>query len=471
MVYLGQNLCFNDDSLNLSNDYIQGVKMKNVLKEVQIYLNDRIEYEFSKEKNKQPKPSDKALEKFRKELEDEYQIDNWLKNCKNSLEFMQEIGFSLATHIAKGIHSSSKSTNVIFQKKNENKYVGSHSLKNLRIDSNNSNTAVYVRHLTYITSLLNIAFRGERIHNLITNNDKEVVVFFNEKFSADSFFYLQDMLNINIEKNPKISEIDKQILFPSYDNNYVCIYPLYPTSLTHETFLKINEIKYSENNKVARRHKKEKTGLINHSDILDIAYVKLGGKKPLNVSVFNKDQNGRNYLLPSVPPIFRQSQDIRISPNATSIFATKALQYKAKEALNALFTLIKTDYNNVNIREARKAILSDIAYQVISIGETIQTIRPAGWSKDYHNLSMNQKYWLDPKRAELDGEDDFKTARETEDWRTAIEVDFANWLQGILKTEFKAFAHDFADPEHNEWRREIADEIKKALRLGKGGLA
>ena len=54
-----------------------------------------------------------------------------------------------------------------------------------------------------------------------------MVVFFNEKFSADSFFYLQDMLNINIEKNPKISEFDKQILFPSYDNNYVCIYPLY----------------------------------------------------------------------------------------------------------------------------------------------------------------------------------------------------------------------------------------------------
>ena len=84
---------------------------------------------------------------------------------------------------------------------------------------------------------------------------------------------------------------------------------------------------------------------------------------------------------------------------------------------------------------------------------------------------MNQKYWLDPKRAELDGEDDFKNARETEDWRSAIEVDFANWLQGIVKIELKAFAHDFADPEHNEWKREMEDEIKKALRLGKGGLS
>ena len=84
---------------------------------------------------------------------------------------------------------------------------------------------------------------------------------------------------------------------------------------------------------------------------------------------------------------------------------------------------------------------------------------------------MNQKYWLDPKRAELDDEEDFKQARENEDWRKAIEEEFANWLQGLLRTEFKAFAHHFADPEHNEWKREMEDEIKKTLRLGKGGLA
>ena len=248
--------------------------------------------------------------------------------------------------------------------------------------------------------------------------------------------------------------------------------PLYPSVLTHEVFHKINQNRYSDDNKTARDNRSKKTAEQKpYITMKDLATVQLGGTKPQNVSQLMSKQGGRNYLLPSVPPIFRQSQDIRISPNATSIFATKALQYKAKEALNALFTLIKTDYKNVNIRDARKAILSDIAYQVISLGETLQTIRPAGWTKDYHNLSMNQKYWLDPHRADLEGEENFKQARESEDWRTAIEVDFANWLQGILKTEFKAFAHDFADPEHNEWRSEIADEIKKALRLGKGGLA
>lgn len=175
-------------------------------------------------------------------------------------------------------------------------------------------------------------------------------------------------------------------------------------------------------------------------------------------------QGGRNYLLPSLPPQFRQSQDIRISSDA-SIFC-KALTYHAKKrGITGVITLIKTNYNNVNIRDARKAILSDIACKSSISEKPFQTIRPAGWSKDYHNLSMNQKYWLDPKRAELDGEDDFKTARESEDWRSAIEVDFANWLQGIAKMDL-AFAHDFAD-RYKEWK--VKWKLKsKALRLGKG---
>ena len=461
----------NDYDLIVLTRQLLEKKMQEILGYIQSYLVKKIEIEFLKEKNKQPKPTEKALEKKLQELKHEYQIDNWLNICKASFEKMNEIGFSLATHTAKGIHSSSKSSNVIFKPENHHKLLGSHSIQSLMIDANNSNTAVHVANLSNITNFLNIVCGEKRIHDLIVSDDIGVIELFDKRLSANIFAVLRSMLSENIESNPKISELEKQMLFPLPNDDYICIYPLYPTALAHEMFLKISHIKYFEENKNARQQKKEKTGFLKHTDIMDLAYVKLGGKKPLNVSVFNKDQNGKNYLLPSMPPIFRQSQDIRISPSATSIFATKALEYKAKDALKALFTIIKTNYNNVNIRDARKAILSDIAYQVISLGETLQAIRPAGWTKDYHSLSMYQKYWLDPHRADLEGEENFKQARESEDWRTAIEVDFANWLQGILKTEFKAFAHDFADPEHNEWRREIADEIKKALRLGKGGLA
>lgn len=412
------------------------------------------------------------LNAFLQPFKDKYQKANWLIEAQKMAENVQ-----VGTHVSKGVHPSSRGDNVNFRQAVQNSYVNTQTLASRFLDANSPRGAIDLPLVTFFEWEV-VAGSGIKMRDVILQNSPAVAHSFADD-EALSKHYQQaflDCLNNQI-KAPKTHETNKQILWalpqdePDSDN-YVTLVPLYPSVLTHEVFHKINQNRYSDDNKTARDNRSKKTAEQKpYITMKDLATVQLGGTKPQNVSQLMSKQGGRNYLLPSVPPLFRQSQDIRISPNATSIFATKALQYKAKEALNALFTLIKTDYNNVNIRDARKAILSDIAYQVISLGETLQTIRPAGWTKDYHNLSMNQKYWLDPHRADLEGEENFKQARESEDWRTAIEVDFANWLQGILKTEFKAFAHDFADPEHNEWRSEIADEIKKALRLGKGGLA
>lgn len=319
---------------------------------------------------------------------------------------------------------------------------------------------------------------GIKLRDVILENTQAVATSFADDEDL-SKGYQQSFLNcLNRQINaPKTCESNKQILWAiaqddSDDDNYITLIPLHPTVLTHEFFQLVNEKRYSDDNKIARDNRFKKTAhQTAYLSIKDLAVVQLGGTKPQNVSQLASKQGGRNYLLPSMPPVFRQSSDIRIPPNISNIFAVNALQYQVKDALNALFTLIKTNYNNINIREARRAILSDIAYQVLSLGETLQTIRPAGWTKDYHHLPMHQKYWLDPKRGDLDGEEDFKAAWINKDWHTAIETDFADWLQGIFKNEFKAVAHHFADPEHSEWRREMADEIKKVLRLGKGGLA
>ena len=51
--------------------------MQEILGYIQSYLVKKIEIEFLKEKNKQPKPTEKALEKKLQELKHEYKIDNW----------------------------------------------------------------------------------------------------------------------------------------------------------------------------------------------------------------------------------------------------------------------------------------------------------------------------------------------------------------------------------------------------------
>ena len=398
-----------------------------------------------------------------KPIKEKYAKDTWITHAGDWMSKQLSFG----THISKGIHSSSKGDNLIFDVKHNHRFVGHHVLRNPTIDASGNAAALP------LSAFLNFpVVDGITIGQLVLEKHAALKDAFHsnpeESERLQAIFYQVVLSQVD---KPKTDERNKQILW-AVEDDYICLVPLYPVSMTNYLYTQIQTMRFSEENTLARKNRNKANELQkSYPTIQNLAVLNIGGSNPQGVSQLMSKQGGRNYLLPSMPPIFKQSQDIRISFNATSIFTTKALQYKAKDALNALFAIIKTNHNNVNIRDARKAILSDIAYQVISLGETIQTVRPAGWSRDYHDLSMNQKYWLDPKRAELEGEEDFRHARETEDWRTAIEVDFANWLQGIFKTEFKAFAHDFADPEHNEWKREIEDEIKKALRLGKGGLA
>lgn len=93
---------------------------------------------------------------------------------------------------------------------------------------------------------------------------------------------------------------------------------------------------------------------------------------------------------------------------------------------------------------------------------------PAGWSKDYE-LERHEKLWLDPKRADLEGEEEFKAERElTDAWHAQIIHSFARWLNTLMQTEFKAIASDFGDAEHLNWEREIEDMQKRYERAGKG---
>ena len=98
--------------------------------------------------------------------------------------------------------------------------------------------------------------------------------------------------------------------------------------------------------------------------------------------------------------------------------------------------------------------------------ERIQKTHPAGWSKDYL-LNEYQKYWLDPNRAELDGEEIFRQQAEQDNWSAKIIHQFASWVNECLKREFKSIQEDFAKPEYNQWRRDMEKAIATQARLNK----
>lgn len=395
-------------------------------------------------------------------FKDKYKKDAWLADAYKMAQHLK-----VATHISKGIHPSSKGDNVNFTQAVHHGYVNTKSLDSRLLDANSPRGAIDLPLMAFFEWAV---ADGIKMRDVILANTEAVATSFADDKALSGQYQEAFLACLRSPiKNPQTHESNKQFLWPLPEDGYATLIPLYPSVLAHEFFQLVNHKRYSDDNKTARDNRNKKSGEQKpYLTINDLATLQLGGTKPQNVSQLMSKQGGRNYLLPSMPPTFGKSGDIRLSPSAKSLFEVKTLHYQTKDALNALFQIIKTQHNNINIRKARRAILSDIAYQVLSLGETLQKTRPAGWTKDYHHLPMHQKYWLDPKRGTLDGEEDFKNARMSEDWRGAIETDFANWLQGVLKSEFKAVAHDFADPEHNEWRREMSDEINKALRLGKG---
>lgn len=395
-------------------------------------------------------------------IKDKYAKDTWITYAGDWMSKQLSFG----THISKGIHSSSKGDNLIFDVKNNHRFVGHHSLKNPTIDGSGNAAALP------LSAFLNFPVIDDiTIGQLVLQKHSSLAgVFHSDAKESERLQAIFHKVVLSQVEKPKTDERNKQILW-ALEDDYICLVPLYPVSITNHLYNQIQSIRFSDKNTLARKNRNKVNEIQkSYPTIQNLAIVNIGGSNPQGVSQLMSKQGGRNYLLPSMPPIFKQSQDIRMPIDVSTIFETNSFKHKVKFHLEMLFKFIKIAHNSYRIREAISSYVLNIAYEAISFVETLQAIRPAGWTKDYHSLSMNQKYWLDPKRAELMGEEAFKQARESEDWHTAIEIDFANWLQGMVKTEFKAFAYDFADPEHNEWKSEMADEIKKALRLGKGGL-
>ncbi|VEI44827.1 CRISPR-associated protein [Actinobacillus equuli] len=64
-----------------------------------------------------------------------------------------------------------------------------------------------------------------------------------------------------------------------------------------------------------------------------------------------------------------------------------------------------------------------------------------------------RKYWLDPQRAKLNGEEQFHSALTQQDWISEVEQRFAAWLNALLKKRFPKHQDDFTATEYNEWRK------------------
>lgn len=403
--------------------------------------------------------------------EDKYSVASWIPDAATRMAKQLNFG----THISKGVHPDAKGDNISFQA-TENfpeNLVGTHSIESHYIDANGNAAALPLAAFFDFEVNDNI-----KIRDLILKDNADFVASLASELSiANDYHHSFKTALQNIITQPSAHERNKQTLWVTnaYQNinleslDYITIVPLYPSVLTHEVYQRINHLKFSDDNKAARDNRFKKTAEQRpYVDLKQLATLQLGGTKPQNVSLLMSKKGGRNYLLPSLPPpIIEDSKGFRLSKFSRSIFST-GLQYHAREAIEDIFKSVRDARNIVDIREARKHAIDEMLFQIFSASEELRNHLPAGWSKD-SNLERPQMLWLDPKRADLEGEEDFKAEREAnDDWHKLIIHGFARWLNSLLQAEFKKKANDFGDPEHLEWVREIEDMIKRYERAGRG---
>lgn len=393
-----------------------------------------------------------------------YSAPVWLDDAARRMACQLKFG----SHISKGIHPDAKGDNVNFATDMPlpDHLIGSQWARALVLDANGNAAALPLA--AFFNAPVGTA-QTVKLHQLITQNHPALNgCFADDAALSDEYQTLFQAALSGATDAPTTHERNKQILWPRGEqamaqDDYICLVPLYPSALTHAVYQQLNQARYSEENKQARDNRAKKTAEQKpYVSITQLAMTKLGGTKPQNVSQLTSAQGGRNYLLPNSPPRLPASKAFKISAVEVTIF-NKRLRYHCYRGWLEFDEVIKAKKSVMVVRDQRKLALQMILAEVFQIAERIQTQWPAGWSRDYQ-LSMAEKYWLDPDRADLEGEAAFKAACDAGDWASEIIHAFALWLNQWLQETHKAIAKDFDEAEESEWRRAMASALRTSQR-------
>lgn len=372
-----------------------------------------------------------------------------------------------ATHTVKGVHPDSKGTNINAEFDGcPDGLVSSADLNHHSLDVVGNAAALDVyKFLSFSVD------ENTLILDLVLKEDERLLpIFAEDREEAKQYLAAFKSISQSSTKNAKVYELMKQLLWPveedaQQQDNYLNLVPLYPTSFVHQVFHTLQAIRFSDEVKSAKEARKnEKHHPTGYAIIPDVAYIKLGGTKPQNISQLNSERGGRNYLLPSLPPEF-QYRFIKAPTQQTSIFSGDFNYLVRKDIEQFCREVIDQPKNNVLVREKRSLIIQSILATLMSYGQKIREL-DGGWSKD-SRLNPAQAFWLDPKRAEVDPE--WAELREKTDWKMELAHDFGLWLNARINAVYQnSQSVHLSDVEHKEWKHDMVDQIKQTIREGWG---
>lgn len=375
-------------------------------------------------------------------IERQYDYDNWLAVSTKSL--VNQV--TLATHISKGIHTMSGGDSILFKNTHSlpSNLAGSHNTQTDVIDITGNALALQ------LYNFININIdEGITLKDLIKAGDQELLeALHDDKKIAQSYLEAYQNLLHRPITDPVTSDLNKQMLFPingdSLDDlgdierlEYINVVPLFASVYCHDVKIKIDGIRFSEDNQQARKNRyttDDKACDHNaYQSIRDLAVLKLGGSNPANVSKVVVMTGGEVILLPSCPPSSAIKESMTLSKRITSFFSS----YSLYKLTHSTFT----DLNNLYKRYDKQPN-ADHKTQVKNTSEFLITLlfdealalqkNKAGWLAD-HTLIIHEKFWLDPNRGLIAGQEHYAQKRLATDWQLKVINSMAHYITKTLK--------------------------------------
>lgn len=382
----------------------------------------------------------------------------WLEDAARRVDQIQAV-----THSLKPVHPDAKGTNLYCppQTLPELQVVGSHCLSGDFEGDVVGNAAALD-----VYKLLKLAYQGQSLLALMVARDPDLAAALSDD-PTQAEAWMRAFAGLAEPRGREASHtLAKQFYWltgndPHDGVNFQLLAPLYASSLAHRVYRAVQEDRFSEEAGAARLARKEDA--FSERPVREypqLAIQRLGGTKPQNISQLNSERRGDNFLLASLPPVWR-SVDLKPLLGTDSMFHRYGNRAEVKRLLKAFLVFLKSDpARNLETREQRNEWVNNLIDEFLQFSAELRSL-PPGWSQAPEcRLGGSEKHWLDPEGVEQAcASSGLPLPTDTAERLSGL---FANWLNAWLRDPLP-----MGDPEYLEWRNQMYEHIKAEEREGR----
>ena len=403
------------------------------------FLHKRLQLKLDDVQKRQAKlkggQADKARElelKRNKEIA-RHQLEEWIADAALRASRIEQ-----ATHILKLTHPQAKGTNLLAlgNKAVADKYVGTHTIgTDLRLDVIGDAAALDV------AAFLRLRVDGKSLLDHAIGRDPDLAAAFcADRQQAEKWMGAFAKL-AQPRSQPASHKFAKQVYWPLAEDGkesgkakYHLLAPLFSTSIAHYVWKIIEEDRFSVDAQNARAARRTRTAYPHgYRTYPDLAIQRVGGANPQNAGQLNMERNGKNYLLPSLPPAWR-AERAQLPLYVNSIFDhpfdNRTRVRRSLKAFQEWREGIVAAVDSAPARRMRMGVARELHDELLQFAAELHEFKP-GWSLDPGcQLNPEEQCWLDPRRAGSD--ESFASFCRTDGWQGSVCARYENWLSTRL---------------------------------------